>query len=277
MLKVSNRLRVVAAVAFLTAIPIAVAASTTPTSSTFHDEDTGATCGVAGQSGSPDPALNRLKNRIQPTPDTTPKTVADLRNLPDHAKQARADWSSDDLATFGKIEATPIRVTGYLVGVHPEKAESTNCGATDKAGVDFHTWFVDTADQEKSFSAVMEIAPRWRQVNPAWTSAALLALVKEGAQVRISGWPMYDQEHPEQVGKTRSTLWEIHPITKIEVATNGGWIELGENDATQAVQNTAALHPAGRLRLTKTRPADANARIITQQHALIEQEQSLGE
>jgi hypothetical protein len=26
---------------------------------------------------------------------------------------------------------------------------------------------------------------------------------------------------------TRGTLWEIHPITKIEVDTSAGWLELG--------------------------------------------------
>jgi hypothetical protein len=31
-------------------------------------------------------------------------------------------------------------------------------------------------------------------------------------EVRIRGWLMLDQEHPEQIGKTRGTLWEIHPI-----------------------------------------------------------------
>jgi hypothetical protein len=29
---------------------------------------------------------------------------------------------------------------------------------------------------------------------------------------------MLDQEHPDQLGKTRGTLWEIHPIMRIEVS-----------------------------------------------------------
>jgi hypothetical protein len=37
---------------------------------------------------------------------------------------------------------------------------------------------------------------------------------------------MLDQEHPDQVGRTRGTLWEIHPIMKIEVNRNGGWTTL---------------------------------------------------
>jgi hypothetical protein len=32
-------------------------------------------------------------------------------------------------------------------------------------------------------------------------------------------------EHPEQIGQFRATLWEIHPITRIEVFTGGKWVE----------------------------------------------------
>ena len=69
-------------------------------------------------------------------------------------------------------------------------------------------------------------------MNPGWTLSALQTLVKQGAQVRITGWRLYDYEHAGQLpghtkNPTRSTLWEIHPITNIEVATADGWAELG--------------------------------------------------
>jgi hypothetical protein len=41
--------------------------------------------------------------------------------------------------------------------------------------------------------------------------------------VRISGWLLMDQEHPEQLGQTRASLWEIHPILHIEVNEGGSW------------------------------------------------------
>jgi hypothetical protein len=37
---------------------------------------------------------------------------------------------------------------------------------------------------------------------------------------------MLDPEHPEQLGKTRGTLWEIHPIMKMEVERGGRWVDL---------------------------------------------------
>ncbi len=39
---------------------------------------------------------------------------------------------------------------------------------------------------------------------------------------------MLDPEHHAHLGKYRMTLWEIHPITKIEVFQNGGWLDLDQ-------------------------------------------------
>jgi hypothetical protein len=293
-----------ALVFMLALIPVCAGASNTPNSAVFHDATTGASCGPAGGAGAPDPDLDRLKNRIAPVSATENHSVAELRNLPEHPKQPRALWSASDRATFGRYEGTPIHIVGYLVGVRPEGPEATNCGATDREGVDFHTWLVDSADQDKTFSAVVEVAPRWRQANPAWTVAALNALVEQGAQVRISGWPLYDQEHQPEVGKSRSTLWEIHPITSIEVATNGGWVDLGDNDAFKAIRNTAAMTAAavpaaqqmfiatqqiipnrtppsararqfGLLHLVHLRDPMVTTRIIQQERTLYQQESAL--
>jgi hypothetical protein len=54
-----------------------------------------------------------------------------------------------------------------------------------------------------------------------WDDSALSSLT--GQEVRISGWLLMDQEHPEQLGQTRGTLWEIHPILHIEVNDGGSW------------------------------------------------------
>ena len=75
-------------------------------------------------------------------------------------------------------------------------------------------------------AVVIEVSPRLREQHPEWTTTALGPLVGTTTQVRISGWLMLDQEHPEQIHKTRGTLWEIHPITKIETSLGGGWQDL---------------------------------------------------
>ena len=60
-------------------------------------------------------------------------------------------------------------------------------------------------------------------MNPSWTKANLNKI--RGQKVRITGWLMYDFEHPPQVGKTRGTLWEVHPVMKIEVLQDGQWVQ----------------------------------------------------
>jgi hypothetical protein len=37
---------------------------------------------------------------------------------------------------------------------------------------------------------------------------------------------MFDPANPNKPGKFRVMLWEIHPITKIEVWKNGEWVNL---------------------------------------------------
>ena len=38
-----------------------------------------------------------------------------------------------------------------------------------------------------------------------------------------SGWLLFDPVHKGHLGTFRASLWEIHPITKIEVFRNGQW------------------------------------------------------
>ncbi|HEX8946148.1 MAG TPA: hypothetical protein VF785_23635, partial [Gemmatimonadaceae bacterium] len=46
-------------------------------------------------------------------------------------------------------------------------------------------------------------------------------------RVRIRGWLMLDQMHPESVGHSRATLWEIHPIMHLDWReSRGRWISL---------------------------------------------------
>lgn len=54
----------------------------------------------------------------------------------------------------------------------------------------------------------------------------LSPLVDSQTSVRISGWLMYDSEHVHAIGTQRATVWEVHPITKIEVQNSGQWVDL---------------------------------------------------
>jgi hypothetical protein len=37
---------------------------------------------------------------------------------------------------------------------------------------------------------------------------------------------LYDPANPNKKNKHRQTLWEVHPVTKIEVFQGGAWVDL---------------------------------------------------
>jgi hypothetical protein len=54
----------------------------------------------------------------------------------------------------------------------------------------------------------------------------LQPVVDSQTQVRISGWLIYDWEHVSVIGTQRATVWEVHPITRIQIQQNGQWVDL---------------------------------------------------
>src|SRR5262249_19514871 len=150
----------------------------------------------------------------------------------------RADWPAMQRTTIEQYEGVPLVVIGYLAGVRVENAqaspsgESANCNLTNDADVDWHIWVVGTPSAAKDKSVVAETTARVRKTHPNWSPQKVQQLVTSHEKVRISGWLMFDPEHPEQLPSahqphpTRVTLWEIHPITKIEVFRGGAWKNL---------------------------------------------------
>ena len=64
-----------------------------------------------------------------------------------------------------------------------------------------------------------------RARHPAWDEARLAWLVHNQSPLRVSGWLMLDQMHPELVGRNRVTLWEIHPVLALEWKRDDGrWL-----------------------------------------------------
>jgi hypothetical protein len=50
--------------------------------------------------------------------------------------------------------------------------------------------------------------------------------VRDSTRVRLSGWLLLDTEHPEEVGRTRGTIWEIHPVMRIEARRGNRWVDI---------------------------------------------------
>ncbi|HZS06403.1 MAG TPA: hypothetical protein VFD58_16305 [Blastocatellia bacterium] len=183
-------------------------------------------CPPEGDGG--DPLLNRLKNRVDEG-NYLPVEFDAIARLawPKAVEQKfRARWSAGDRAAVEQYEGLPVAVEGYLARSKKEGPESPNCHGADDEFRDFHIWLTKSPGDDRSQAIVVETTPPVRDKHPGWTTAALGQVARNNQRVRISGWLMLDPEHPDQVGKTRATIWEIHPIMKIEVEQSGRWVIL---------------------------------------------------
>lgn len=85
----------------------------------------------------------------------------------------------------------------------------------------------DSGDGEKT-AVVIEPTPRIKKNHPKRTKGRLDPWLDSDEPVRITGWLMMDPVHKNHLGKYRSTLWEIHPVTKIEVWKDDKWVNLDD-------------------------------------------------
>jgi hypothetical protein len=175
-------------------------------------------CGPTGDATNPTAiALNTNKNRTDVPGDSDYVDIAwtDLANLP-----------SDRVDDF---VSAPVRVVGFLshkINVENSgSGESTNCHLTADDEVDWHIYLTNAPARQISDAIIVETTPRTRPQHK-WTTSMLGALVNTDHPVRISGWLMYDSEHINVIGTQRATVWEVHPITKIEIQTNGQWEDI---------------------------------------------------
>jgi hypothetical protein len=185
-------------------------------------------CPPEGDGG--DPALNKLKNRIDEgnyVPVSFDAIVA-LEWPKAIERRKRAKWSASDTEQVARYEGIPVSVEGYLASSKLEGPESPNCHGADNEFRDFHIWLTRTANEDRKGSIVVETTPPVRANHPNWRTDLLGQIARKDQRVRISGWLLLDPEHPDQVGKTRGTIWEVHPVMKIEVFDDDRWTNLDD-------------------------------------------------
>jgi hypothetical protein len=189
-------------------------------------------CPPEGSGG--DKTLNRLKNRAQAPSSYKEMTVEQYLkdftpnlNTPKH----RDKFTSNQNSYIQPREKEGIALVGYILGAKQSGPESCNCN--DQTRRDFHVWIgakkpasTVEANAMRDASVVVEPTPSGQEAHTSWRLHNLQKLAQQGAKVRISGWAMYDPEHPNEIGKTRGTVWEVHPVFKIEVFNKGQWQEL---------------------------------------------------
>lgn len=182
-------------------------------------------CPPEGRGGDPD--LNQLKNRDLPPPTFEPMLIDDIvATVPPVASTLprtlhRANWPQEALDEVAPWESMGVMLDGYLIDIKPEGPEACNCGS--RANHDYHLWIAGSPSADKTTAVVVEISPRLLPSHRGWKQSTLTRLAGQRAHVRISGWLMWDQDHPEQVGVTRGTLWEVHPIHVIQYFSGGRW------------------------------------------------------
>jgi hypothetical protein len=174
-----------------------------------------------------DPELNLLKNRVDAGDyiQVPFDSIVQLNWPSGIERRKRRNWSSEDLREVGRHEGIPVRVRGFLAGAKEEGKESPNCHAEGHEFRDYHLWLIQGPDDTRSSSIVVEVTPRVRAVHDGWTLGRIHSIVRRQLPVEIGGWLMLDPEHPDQVGQTRGTIWEIHPVTMIRVAENDEWYD----------------------------------------------------
>jgi hypothetical protein len=237
-------------------------------------------CSADGPRVAFDKFLNDQKNRSALPTGTIPtmtiaKITATAPKRNPESKTSRANWQpASDRTKIEAFESRPLRIEAYMNAVLVEGPEQSNCGAPKGKG-DTHIYLVDKQNDANTTAAFAEVTPRWLSTNPSWNQPAIHALAAKGAKVRITGWPLYDEEHHNMiVAGNRGTLWELHPITNIEVSTSSGWVSLDKLKPSAAAGTMASVMQAGgaAVQLTNTRSPQDAARFLQQEAHLAELE-----
>jgi hypothetical protein len=137
-------------------------------------------------------------------------------------------------------EGKPVVLLGFVLATAQEGEESVNCGKAvpnQPADYDIHVSIVDSASNTNECSGIVaEMIPHHRPTG--WTPAAVAAVGKAHLMVRVTGQLMFDSSHTPCVAGAaiagdpkRASLWEVHPIYKLEVCPTGncattGWVDL---------------------------------------------------
>ncbi len=183
-------------------------------------------CPPEGRGG--DSELNLLKNRVD-VAEYVPVSFDSLLTLtwPKSVEQLdMKDWSPSNRAFIAHYEGIPISVEGYIVNLREGNPETANCNWTSSSYLDWHMYFTKNFKDDRSQVILVEATPRVR-LRHKWTVDLVHSLIiGEHMPVRLSGWLYFDPEHPQDLGQTRTTLWEIHPVMQIEVLQNGRWLPL---------------------------------------------------
>lgn len=189
------------------------------------------TCQWFGSAGA-DKETNHRKNRTDLPTRYHAVAFTALTDLdwPRDATTRRDHWTQQQLDVIAPYEGDALTVTGFIVALRPQagNTESTNCGESGEDSTDWHIALVGNYGDLEPEAVVVETTPRIKTNHPNWKPANLKPLVGAPDSVRVSGFLLFDPVHKGHLGKYRRTLWEIHPIHRIEYWRGGRWTDVDD-------------------------------------------------
>lgn len=180
---------------------------------------------------------NRLKDRTAIPARYETITVEDLLDhrplaLTQPGTANRARWSPEAREEMDRWERRAVSMEGYVVAMHRNPFDG-----------DITLNITAEPEHSKEQSVVTEATPHFQELNPEWTNDRLDDLADRRARVRVAGWMFYDNLHAVLFNGNRGTLWEIHPITRLEVWDGLAWRPVG-GSTSEPVPALAGSPPA---------------------------------
>jgi hypothetical protein len=126
----------------------------------------------------------------------------------------RERWSPPAQEEMAQWEGKGVALQGYVTSVRPQSGDLVL-----RVG--------EFPDDTPNKVVLAAITKRFLTLHPGWSLNRLRRLAHDRARFRISGWLLYDNTSAAEVGRTRGTLWEVHPVTKIEIWDGRDWWEPG--------------------------------------------------
>jgi hypothetical protein len=168
-------------------------------------------------------ALNVLRARTDAATDDDVDDTADMAALLEPGDDTLR-WTSD----------TAVEITAFVMDVRDGGPGSSNCQSSNPAD---HDTILDLSPSANVFDGghriVAVITPQGRRIMAGngvdWSTNAIQAAYAR-RYVKIVGWLLFDTAAANRSlnsaslaknGITRATAWEIHPVTSIELDTDG--------------------------------------------------------
>jgi len=172
--------------------------------------------------GGGDAKLNVKKNRTDvPTGAVESWTFEEIMHI-EGERPTTWQTGQDRTAVEELGEDTPIALVGYMIGAHPGSPETCNCKLSGEDNNDYHINLVEHKNDPATNSVVVEMTPRVRLNHPNWKLDKLTSRLDSSNPpvIRVTGYLLFDSEHVSRSGGERETIWEVHPVTKLEFCTS---------------------------------------------------------